>query len=47
MDFSKQRNYCASLVKKSKNLYHSNVDEKTLQVIKIFSIKPFFSDKIA
>ena len=35
-EFSKQRNYCVSLVKKSKKLYYSNLDEKRLQIIELF-----------
>ena len=34
-EFSKQRNYCVSLVRKSKKLYYSNLDEKMLQIIKL------------
>ena len=33
--FSKQRNYRVSLVKKSKKLYYSNLDEKRLQIIEL------------
>ena len=47
-EFSKQRNYCVSLVRKSKKLYYSNLDEKNVTDNKTFSktIKPFLSDKI-
>ena len=46
--FSKQRNYCVSLVRKSKKLYYSNLDEKKVTDNKTFwkTIKPFLSDKI-
>ena len=46
-EFSKQRNYCVSLVRKSKKLY-SNLDEKDVTDNKTFwkTIKPFLSDKI-
>ena len=48
-EFSKQRNYCVSLVRKSKKLYYSNLDEKKVTDNKFFwkTIKPFLSDKIA
>ena len=47
-EFSKQRNYCMSLVRKSKKLYYSNLDEKKVTYNKTFwkTIKPFFSNKI-
>ena len=47
-EFSKQRNYCVSLVRKSKKLYYSNLDEKNVTDNKTFwkTIKPFLSDKI-
>ena len=46
-EFSKQRNYCISLVRKSKKLYYSNLDEKKV-TDKTFwkTIKPFLSNKI-
>ena len=46
-EFLKQRNYCMSLVRKSKKLYYSNLDEKKV-TDKIFwkTIKPFLSNKI-
>ena len=48
-EFSKQRNYCVSLVRKSKKLYYSTLDEKKVTDNKFFwkTIKPFLSDKIA
>ena len=47
-EFSKQRNYCVSLVRKSKKLYYSNLDEKKVTDNKTFwkTIKPFLSKKI-
>ena len=47
-EFSKQRNYCVYLVRKSKKLYYSNLDEKNVTDNKTFwkTIKPFLSDKI-
>ena len=47
-EFSKQRNYCVSLVRKSKKLYYSNLDEKKVTDNKTFwkTIKPFLSNKI-
>ena len=46
-EFSKQRNYCVSLARKSKKLYYSNLDEKKVTDNKTFwkTIKPFLSDK--
>ena len=35
-EFSKQRNYCVSLVRKSKKLYYSNLDEKKVTDNKTF-----------
>ena len=47
-EFSKQRNYCVSYVRKSKKLYYSNLDEKKVTDNKTFwkTIKPFLSNKI-
>ena len=47
-EFSKQRNYCVSLVRKSKKLYFSNLDEKKVADNKTFwkTIKRFLSNKI-
>ena len=47
-EFSKQRNYCVSLVIKSKKLYFSNLDEKKVADNKTFwkTIKRFLSNKI-
>ena len=47
-EFSKQTNYCVSLVRKSKKLYYSNLDEKKVTGNKFFwkTIKPCLSDKI-
>ena len=48
IEFSKQRNYCLSLVRKSKKLYYSNLDVKKVTDNKTFwkTIKPFLSNKI-
>ena len=42
---SKQRNYCVSLVRKSKKLYYGNLDEKKVTDNKTFwkTIKPFLT----
>ena len=47
-EFLKQKNYCVSLVRKSKKLYYSNLDEKNVTDNKAFwkTVKPFFSDKV-
>ena len=47
-EFSKQRNYCVSLEKKSKKLYYNNLYEKKITDNKTFwkAVKPFLSDKI-
>ena len=47
-EFSKQRNYCVSVVRKSKKLQYSNLDEKKITDDKTFwkTIKPFLSNKI-
>ena len=46
-EFSKQSNYCVFLVRKSKKLYYSNLDEKNVTDNKTFwkTTKPFLSDK--
>ena len=47
-ELSKQRNYCVSLLRKSKKVYYSNLDEKKVTDNKTFwkTIKPFLSDKL-
>ena len=47
-EFSKQRNYCVTVVRKSKKLHYSNLDEKKITDDKTFwkTIKPFLSNKI-
>ena len=47
-EFSKERNYYVSLVRKSKKLYYSNLDEKNVTDNKTFrkTIQPFLSDKL-
>ena len=46
--YVKQRNYCVSLLWKSKKKYYENLDERNLIDNKLFrkTIKPSFSDKI-
>ena len=46
--YIKQRNYCVSLLRKSKKNYYENLDEKNLMDNKLFweTTKPSFSDKI-
>ena len=46
--YVKQRNYCVSLLRKSKKTYYENLDERNLMDNKLFwkTIKPSFSDKI-
>ena len=45
---SKQRNYCVSLLRKSKLDYFGNLNEKDINENKTFwkTIKPFLSDKV-
>ena len=45
--FVKQRNYCVSLLRKSKRNYYSNLDAKDITDIKKFwkTVKPRFFDK--
>ena len=46
--YVKQRNYCASLLRKSQKKYYENLEERNLMDNKLFwkTIKPSFSDKI-
>ena len=46
--YSKQRNYCVSLIRKMKKDYYSNLDIKKVTDNRTFwkTIKPFLSDKI-
>ena len=45
---TKQRNYCVSLLRKTKTQYYSSLDEKNVTDNKAFwkTVKPFLSDKI-
>ena len=45
--YSKQRNYCVSLLRKIKKNYYSNLDKKKITDNKTFwkTAKPFLSDK--
>ena len=47
-EFSKQRNYYVPLLRKSKKVYYSNLDEKIVTDNETFwkTIKQFLSDKI-
>ena len=46
--FTKQWNYCVSLLRKVKDEYYSNLNEKDVTDNKMFwkIVKPFFSDKV-
>ena len=46
--YTKQRNYCVSLLRKSKREYYSNLDVKNITDNKTFwkTVKSFLSDKI-
>ena len=45
--YNKQRNYCVSLIRKTKKEYYSNLNEKDITDCKRFwkTVKPFLSDK--
>ena len=45
--YSKQQNYCVSLLRKTKKNYYSNLNEKKITDNKTFwkTVKPFLSDK--
>ena len=46
--YTKQRNYCVSLLRKTKTQYYSNLNEKNVTDNKTFwrTVKPFLSDEI-
>ena len=46
--YTKQRNYCVSLLRKSKREYYSNLDVKNITDNKTFwkIVKPFLPDKV-
>ena len=46
--YTKQRNYCVSLLRKTKTQYYGKVDAKNVTDNKTFwkTVKPFLSDKI-
>ena len=46
--YTKQRNYCVSLLRKTKTQYYNNLDEKNVTDHKAFwkTVKPFLPDKI-
>ena len=43
-----QRNYCVSLIQKTKRDYYSNLNHEQVTDNKIFwkTVKPFFTDKV-
>ena len=45
--YTKQRNYCVSLLRKTKKTYYENLDEKKVSDNKLFlkTIKPSLSEK--
>ena len=48
INYIKQRNYCVSLSRKTKQKYYANLNEKDVADNKIFwkTVKPLLSDKI-
>ena len=48
VNFIKQRNYCVSLLGKTKKQYYANLNEKDVADNKEFwkTVKPVFSDKL-
>ena len=42
--YTKQRNFCVSLIRKTKKQYYQNLNEKTVADNKVFwkTVKPFF-----
>ena len=46
--YAKQRNYCVSLLRKTKSKYYSNLDEKDVTDNKMFwkTVKPFLPEKV-
>ena len=48
MAYAKQRNFCVSLLRKTKKDYYANLNEKDIADNKKFwqTIKPLFSDKV-
>ena len=47
--YTKQRNFCVSLFRKTKKQYYQNLNEKTVADNKLFwkTVKPFLSDKVS
>ena len=47
-EYNKQRNYCISLLRKTKTNYYASSNEKVLSDNKLFwrTVKPLLSDKI-
>ena len=49
MRYTKQRNFCVSLLRKTKRRYYENLNEKSVVENKLFwkNVKPFLSDKVS
>ena len=47
--YTKQRNFCVSLLRKTKKRYYENLNEKSVVDNKLFwkTVKPLISDKVA
>ena len=47
--YTKRRNFCVSLLRKTKKRYHENLNEKSVVDNKLFwkNVKPFLSDKVS
>ena len=47
--YTKQRNFCVSLLRKTKKRYYENLNEKSVVDNKLFwkTVKPLLSDKVA
>ena len=47
--YTKQRNFCVSLLRKTKRRYYENLNEKSVVDNKLFwkNVKPFLSDKVS
>ena len=46
--YTKQRNFCVSILRKTKKRYHENLNEKSVEDNKLFckKVKPLLSDKV-
>ena len=49
MRYAKQRNFCVSLLRKTKKRYYENLNEKSMVDNKLFwkNVKPFLSNKVS